>query len=216
MKGKSFGCNQPTPNKINAFLQAGYDLSRATRYLIQNSERFGIDTTKIIIMGSSAGAETVLHAAYWDAVKKDKDETFLSNEFKYAGVIGMAGAVTTLDLITKENAIPTQLFHGTCDKLVPYESAAHHYCSVESPGFLILHGSYSIYNHLVELKKPCYLITTCNGGHELAGDPMAINVKEIIDFIYHDVLNSQHRQIHIVVESGKEDCPQIKSISPCD
>ncbi len=216
MKGKSFGCDQPAPNKINSFLQAGYDLSRATRYLIQNAERFGIDTSKIVILGSSAGAETVIHAAYWDAVKQDGKEVLLPENFKYAGVVSMAGAITTLDVITKENAIPTQLFHGTCDNLVPYATAAHHYCPIETPGYLILFGGYSIYNHLVNLGKPCYLVTICNGGHEWANKPLYDNVREITDFVYYDVLNSFTRQIHMIEGSDKESCSSFSSYNFCD
>lgn len=216
MKGKSFGCDQPASNKINTFLQAGYDLSRATQYFIQNASRFGIDTNKIVILGSSAGAETVIHAAYWNAVKEDGEEKFLSEEFKYAGVISMAGAISTLDIITKENAIPTQLFHGTCDNLVPYATAAHHYCPLESPGFLILNGSYSIYNHLVKLGKPCYLQTACNGGHEWAGEPLTVNIDEITDFVFYDVLHVSKRQIHIIIGTEKEPCEAYDAYNFCE
>lgn len=216
MKGKSFGCDQPASNKVDAFLQAGYDLSRATRYFIQNASRFGIDPNKIVILGSSAGAETVIHAAYWDAVKQDGEEMFLPEEFQYAGVISMAGAISILDIITKENAIPTQLFHGTCDNLVPYASAAHHYCPLNSPGFLVLHGSYSIYNHLVELGKPCYLQTACNGGHEWAGEPLTVNLDEITDFVYYDVLKDFKRQIHLIIDTGKKPCPSYDAYNFCE
>jgi hypothetical protein len=108
---------------------------------------------KIILAGSSAGAEAVLHAAYWTAndLIDLPEQPALPEDFKYGGVISMAGALVDTNLITKENAIPTLLFHGTCDNLVPFGTAPHHYCDESDKGYLMLHGANSIAKRLHHL-----------------------------------------------------------------
>jgi para-nitrobenzyl esterase len=207
MKGKSFGCEQPASNKISTFLSSGRDISRAVDFLIHHRLKWNIDTNKIVIAGSSAGAEAVLHAAFWQQTRQDSTGSILSTDFRYAGVISMAGAITDLNLITEKTAIPVQCFHGTCDNLVPYATAAHHYCPMEKPGYLVLHGAKSIADRLQFLGKPFYLFTACKGRHEWASKPMISNREEITDFLYNDVMLNQTRQIHLIYETGKEKCP---------
>lgn len=208
MKGQSFGCDQPAPNKIKTFRLAGQDISRAVRYMIQHRSEWSIDTSAIVIAGSSAGAEAVLHAAFWDKTREDSSGYILFQDFRYAGVISMAGAIISQDLINSTSAIPVQLFHGTCDNLVPYGSAPHHYCPADQPGYLMLHGAKSIADKLLELGEPYYLYTACNGGHEWASKPLTQNINEITDFLYLDVLNKHKRQIHIVNEKDNKPCPE--------
>ncbi len=141
MEGKSFGCDGILSEKVRAIQIAASQLWLATAYLNKYSGQFNIDTTRIFIAGSSAGAETVLHAAHWDREQMQCFEQALSPGFKYAGIISGAGAIMDLNLITPENKIPTMLFHGDADKLVPYGTAAHHYCPPNSSGWLMLFGS---------------------------------------------------------------------------
>ncbi len=49
-----------------------------------------------------------------------------------------AGAVVNANYITKDNAIPAVLFHGTEDDLVPFGTAPHHFCDPSKPGYIIL------------------------------------------------------------------------------
>ena len=57
-KDTAFGCDCPATEKLNTFRAAVEDLQDATYFLIENREQFGIDPQRIIIAGSSAGAET--------------------------------------------------------------------------------------------------------------------------------------------------------------
>ncbi|WKN43715.1 alpha/beta hydrolase [Tunicatimonas pelagia] len=216
MKGQSFSCDQPTPNKINTFRVAGNDIARATQFLNSQSAKLGIDTTQIVLAGSSAGAEAVLHAAYWPETHIVEEGALLSENFRYAGVISMAGALVSLDWVTAESAVPTQFFHGTCDNLVPYGEAPHHYCSVGEPGYMPLYGAEAIAGKLRELGKPYYLYTVCRGRHEWAGRPLANNVAEITDFLYHDVLHQQKRQLHTIHASAGDDCPDYPKFNYCE
>lgn len=215
MMGQSFGCDQPAPEKIRTFRLTGQDVARATRFLIDRPTEFGIDPAQVVLAGSSAGAEAVLHAAYWPATRTVNNERLLPPDFRYAGVISMAGALVSLDWVTAESAIPTQFFHGTCDQLVPYGDAPHHYCSVGAPGYLPLYGAEAIVNKLRELGKPYYLYTVCQGGHEWASKPKTDNVAAITDFLYHDVLGGKQRQIHLINSSDQEACPGYPAFPYC-
>lgn len=188
MKKKGFGCNTKTKDKIEAFDTAAEDISHAVKYIIKNDAIFNINEEKIVISGTSAGAEAVLHLVYV------YDNKILPKKFKFAGVIGMAGAIISLDQIGKEKAIPTQLFHGTNDNLVPYHIAAHHYCTPESKGYMMLYGSRAIADRLKGLGKSYFLFSVNGGTHSWSGIPMYRCIMEVTDFLYNDVLNDGKRQ----------------------
>lgn len=198
----AFGCDCPAVDKLNTFNEAVEDLQDATFFMIKNREKMGIDPQKIIISGSSAGAETVLNAAYQPPYCYGLD----SGPVSYAAVISMAGAVPDTSRIYKESAIPSLLFHGTCDNLVPYASASHHYCKESQPGYLVLHGSYTIAEKLKKLETPYWLYTYCNAAHEIAGKPMTANFNEIVDFCYSYVVNKGTEQKSTVIKSENKSC----------
>ena len=216
MQGKSFDCDQPAPNKIETFRLTGQDVARATRFLVDRADTFGIEPTRVVLLGSSAGAEAILHTAYWPATRVADGQALLPPNFRYAGAISLAGALVSLDWVTADSAIPTQFFHGTCDNLVPYGAAPHHYCDAAEPGYMPLYGAEAIAEKLRALGKPYYLYTVCQGGHEWAGKPLSSNVNEITDFLYHDVLGQKRRQTHRVTSSEQEACPDYPGFVYCD
>jgi len=209
MKGQSFGCNQPAKLKMSVFKQTALEISKATQHLLNQVGQLNIDPNKIILSGSSAGAEAVLHAAFWPEANK-----LVANGFKYGGLISMAGAIYDLDLINEETAIPMQFFHGTCDNLVPYGTEPHHYCKETDSGYLLLHGAGSIVGKLKDLDKGFNLTTGCNGNHSWAGKPFKNFRSEIADFIYHDVVLGEFRQYHrIIIDS--DTCRYTKTPDVC-
>ncbi|MFH0758650.1 MAG: alpha/beta hydrolase [Bacteroidota bacterium] len=183
MKGKSFGCDGILSEKIRAIQIAASQLWHATSFLTGQSDRLHIDTTRIFIAGSSAGAETVLHAAYWDRDRMQLFGRALSPGFRYAGVISGAGAIMDLNLINPGNMVPTMLFHGDADPLVPYDVASHHYCPPDAPGWLMLFGSHAIARHLQDLGGSCQLITFPGGNHSYAGAFFYQDQQPVGDFI---------------------------------
>ncbi|WP_234859081.1 alpha/beta hydrolase [Aquimarina aquimarini] len=183
MKGIGFGCDTKTPKKIAAINSASHDVNIAIKYILDHNATFNIDPNKVIIAGGSAGAEAVLNMAY-----TYQDDT-LPADFKYAGVISLAGAVTSIDNIKYDTAIPTQLFHGTGDILVPYGIAPHHYCDSNNKGHLLLYGSDPIAKRLKGLGTPYYFYTIIGGTHSWAELPMVRCFDEVIDFLYHDIIN---------------------------
>lgn len=193
MKQKGFGCNTNSVDKIRAFDTTSEDISYAIQYIIKKNKKFKINSNQIILSGSSAGAEAILHLAYV------YDNKVLPKKFKFSGIISMSGAITSINNITQKTAIPTQLFHGILDNLVPYDSAPHHFCNTNDIGYLPLYGSKSIANRLESLQRTYYLYSIEKGDHSWNSRPMHQCRKEILDFLYFDVLQQKNRQTSISI-----------------
>lgn len=203
-KGKNFGCEGALPTKIKSFQFGANDLWLATSYFIKNSKKHNIDADKIFVAGSSAGAETVLHGAFWDFKTMNLyAKNTLPKDFKYAGLVSGAGAIMDLNLITKKNLIPIMFFHGSADVTVPYATAAHHYCKTNASNWLMLFGSNSIYNHALSLDGSASLYTYCGGGHEYSGTLFEKDQFYILNFL-NDVLVGKKVQNHTVFKTGKK------------
>jgi acetyl esterase/lipase len=189
MKGIGYGCDVEASKKVAAIDSASFDVTQAIKYMISNKNMLHIDPNKIILAGASTGAYTVLNMAY---VYKD---TTLLKGFKYAGVISMAGALTTLEKINERTAIPTLLFHGTGDVWVPYELGPHSYCGSRDPGYFMLYGSATIARRLKGLGSSYYLFTANGGSHYWAFKPLTSSLHIFLDFLYYDIINNdQPRQ----------------------
>jgi acetyl esterase/lipase len=201
-----FGCDCPAIDKLNTFHAAVEDLQDATFFLTQRRESLGIDPQLIILAGSSAGAETVLNTGFQPPMCYGLD----SGPVSYAGLISMAGAIPDTARIFPESAIPSLLFHGTCDELVPYGTDSHRHCKPGQPGFLTLHGAYTIARRLDQLKVPCWLHTTCGGGHEMAGTPMTQYFDVITRFCYDYILHKNGETRYTVIPGDPNKCPYEK------
>jgi len=206
-----FGCDCPAVDKQNTFNEAVEDLQDATFFMIQQRNKMGIDPQKIIVSGSSAGAETALNTAYKPPYCYDLD----SGPVSYAGVISMAGAIPDTSRIYKESAVPSLLFHGTCDNMVPYATAPHRYCKKGEPGYFILHGSYTIAEKLKKIGTPYWLYTYCNASHEIANQPMLANFNEIIDFCYSYIVNKGKEQKSTITKTDNKAC-EYQSFDFCN
>lgn len=209
-KPENFGCNCSATEKLNTFNAAVEDLQDATFFLIENRDQFAINPQQIILIGSSAGAETALNAAYQPPYCYGLD----SGPVSYAGVISLAGAIPDTTVIYDESALPSLLFHGTDDPLVPYGTAPHHYCDKTDPGYLILHGANSIAKKLDKLETPYWLHTTCGMGHEMANIPLVKYFNEIMEFCYSFVIRNNGDQRHTIIE-GTQNKNKFKNYNFC-
>lgn len=168
-KGIGFGCETRQEDKIMAMRLAASELWEATAFLLGKADEFHFDPSNVFIAGSSAGAETTLHAAYLDRALMSLHGNSLPADFRYKGMISGAGAIIDYNLITKENAIPTLFFHGNIDNVVPYGTASHHYCGPETVGWMMLFGSKSLYHHMKDLNMSAQLQSFVGGRHEFSG-----------------------------------------------
>lgn len=207
---EGLGCNCPSTVKLNTFNAAVEDLQDATFYLIENRHEFGINPQQIVLAGSSAGAETALMTAYQPPYCYGLD----SGPVSFAGVISMAGAVTDTTSIYDESAVPSLLFHGTDDSMVPYGSAPHHYCSDDKPGYLIMHGPHTIAQKLNTLEVPCWLHTTCGGNHELHSIPFTEYFDVITEFCHDFIVQREGDFRHTIIE-GKQN-PKYPTFNFCE
>ncbi|MEM8583009.1 MAG: alpha/beta hydrolase [Bacteroidota bacterium] len=198
MRNRDFSCGGVTSEKIRAIRTAVYDTWLATSFLLERSELLGIQKDQIFLGGASAGAETILHAPYWVDVLVEEYGQQLPDDFEYAGLIGGAGAIVDINLISEKNHIPSLLFHGDMDPLVPYGIAAHHYCPPTASGWLMLFGSNAIFEHLESLSGTVKLISHIGAGHEIAGYYFNGSAREqVYDFIER-VLEGEQFVSHLV------------------
>ena len=139
----------------NAISMAVSDLYSATNWLLEHAEELYIDPSLIMISGSSAGAITVLQADYWKRNNHPATDT-LPHEFRYAGVISFAGGIFSTDGVPsyKVPPAPTLFFHGSADKLVPYDKTRFFHIG--------MFGSKAIANKFRQEKHP-YLFFSMEG-----------------------------------------------------
>lgn len=171
----------------NAVNIAVEDMYSATNYLIANAKEWNIDTSKIMISGSSAGAITALQAE-WLRDKGAELAKVLPEDFRYAGVVSCAGALFSTKGKPKfsGSAAPMLLFHGTSDSNVPYNKA-----SVMGIGF---YGSKYIAKNLTKEDGAYYFYSAEYVDHELAGTPLFEQCDLIMQFIIDYVLEGERLQ----------------------
>ncbi|BFP42493.1 alpha/beta hydrolase [Flavobacteriaceae bacterium GF1] len=196
-KGKGFGCDCPSVEKVETFKQASQDVARAVNFLDERGDELGIDPKKMVLVGSSAGAEAVLNTVFMRYHHDFKGISFPKERF--AGVVSFAGAVLHIDYITQETAVPTLLYHGKMDGLVPYGAAPHHYCDSRSEGYLILGGSQAIAERLRQLDMSYTLMYDPKGNHDWANLAYA-RTDEVSEFIKEVILDGVFTQSKIRLE----------------
>lgn len=194
-KGKSFGCDFEASGKMETFKLAAEDFMDAVNFMVKNQEEYGIDPSKIIVGGSSAGAEGVLNAVYNERLMFEDLSKF--ENFNIAGVFSLAGAIVDAKYITEENAIPGVFFHGMEDNLVPYATGPHHWCDRDQPGYIMLDGSKTITERLKDLNSSYMLYSFKGGKHEHSGMPFDY-FPEIFAFFNSVFLQGEKRQIEIL------------------
>ncbi|MCY1719863.1 T9SS type A sorting domain-containing protein [Prolixibacteraceae bacterium Z1-6] len=120
-------------NGARAVYRAVQDSRAAIRFLKHRADDFGIDTSKIYMMGSSAGGFVALHNLYMDKPEEIPEQALYTptlGELNKVGVHGygsranaivsMWGALQTPELIEDEQA-PALLVHGEKDSVVYFK-----------------------------------------------------------------------------------------------
>lgn len=168
LKDSSFSCNTPTPVKLKAIRLAVEDAADASKYVISNAASLQVDINKLFIAGSSAGAETILQLLYNPYASSDPARFDFFKQQRFKGALVFAGALIDINTMRKDNYVPTLLMHGTKDQLVPFGTAAHHFCNGNAAGWLMMFGAKTIYEQAKAWSKPVVLYSYVGKGHEVS------------------------------------------------
>lgn len=178
----------------NAVTIAVEDIYAATNYVCDNAQEWGVDTSMIMLSGSSAGAISVVQAE-WMRCNGDERAAVLPDGFRYAGIVSCAGAIFSIDGRPRFDSMPApmMLFHGTSDSNVPYDHA-----SMFGVGF---YGSAYIVKQLDKLDASYWFYSAEYVDHTLAGTPLIDQCDLIMQFIRDFVYEGRRMRIRTDVEN---------------
>lgn len=118
---------------IGAVGEAREDAQTAVRFLRSQAASYGIDTTRIAIGGTSAGAITALNVGYTPESPGTGDHQGFSSSV--GAVQSLSGSMLASGPIDAGDA-PALLFHGTADNAVPYSWAVTTTDQAEAAGLV--------------------------------------------------------------------------------
>lgn len=178
---------------FEAMYRAVQDAKSAVRFFRKNAEQYGIDTSKIYVIGGSAGGMTVLQMAYldqnevpskYDTKKLGTLEGTSGNagySSKVHGVINCWGAMIDYKWINKGD-VPLFNIHGTGDLTVPFDDSYNYH------GFA--YGSKILYERALSLGIPTGLRLFDKAGHPpINKENSPIALQDITDWMYERVQN---------------------------
>lgn len=152
-------------------LRAGYlgaqDLCTALRFLKGHSTDYGIDTTRVFLLGNSAGSVIILHALFLDEHERPietREPTDLGPmptdvARGVTGAVAQWGCVFSPQIIDSTSQTPICLIHGTSDRIVPYNVG--HSLTIRS--FPRVYGSKAIADRFNSLRMSNYELHTFVG-----------------------------------------------------
>ena len=191
---EGFGCDLPKNEKLMIFKEASFDVLNALNYVQTNQKELKLSINKLILGGSSAGAETILNVYYL------RDLWFGNqfNQVKIDGLVSYAGAIVDDRFVTKSNILPTVYVHGLSDDVVPPNNAPHRSCLDNQPGFFPLAGSQTLVSLNKKYKQSSLSIFSKSGKHEWSGLKKEY-LNQIFEFINQSVINSDkiNKQIRV-------------------
>ncbi|HRH51033.1 MAG TPA: alpha/beta hydrolase [Panacibacter sp.] len=165
-KGNGNDCESDTLGRSEATYRAMQDAHSCMRFLVAHADEYNIDTSKLFIGGSSAGADLSMQFAYVNdsiastqayvpAYQKlgplESTGNTLTNTFSIKGIICMWGAIKNDKWIdTSYRAIPTIIFKGALDDGLP-DSMGHFKGCVN---YEILYAGVGIYARMLNQRVP--------------------------------------------------------------
>jgi predicted esterase len=188
-----FNCNLPFNEALKIYSNAQEDVLESISYILRGN--FKIDTKKIILFGTSAGAETLLNITYNKQLLGKRSKIY--KNISIAGIISISGALLNSNVINKSNAVPSVFYHGSEDKLIPYYQGAHRSCSPLDKGYFVMDGSKKIVEKLESLQKNFMFYGYKNKGHNILNLPSE-DFKEAFIFIRNVVFDGSFYQMSLV------------------
>ena len=178
------------------------DLFSATNFILDNADQFGVRPDNIVISGSSAGAITVMQAEY-EIANNTAWASVLPAGFNYAGVMSFSGAILSREgkVDFEKDPCPTLMFHGTSDKLVPYNQI-----KVFNLGFF---GAGKLIERFKKYGLNYNMYHFIDYGHEIAGS-MDTTLDLQIKFLETNIMQKKMR----IVEAWIDDPDVYKGSGP--
>ena len=175
---KEYGYS-PAPPEIRekATDMALDDVTDAMAYVLAHAEEWGVDPTKIMVSGSSAGGLTTLRAIY-DICNDGPFSVKFPSGWMPAGYIGYAGGLSLKEkeLTWPKKPCPMLFFHGTDDTSVPYEIRPGEYFTYFGPLYIT--------RQLHEMGVPFWLYSEIGADHVMSYKPFSgYNTHEIQTFV---------------------------------
>lgn len=134
--------------------KAVQDARAAIKYIFENAEKFGVDTSNVFLVGTSAGAITALQSVYLgdDEVPKNLSEEYgkLEKRENIKGVISLSGAIYDLSYLEGDEKTPLMIVHGKDDQIVPFDKGFYLGLKKLTPVF----GGKAIYDEAVKQTIP--------------------------------------------------------------
>jgi predicted peptidase len=187
----NFNCDYPAKKALKVYSNAKNDILDALLFLTNYKTDFKIDTSKIILFGSSAGAETVLNIAYNKSILNKYKNINIS------AIISISGAMLNSNLIEKNNAIPSVFFHGVNDKIVPYYTGSHNYCSKTEHGYFKMDGSKKISDKLESYNTSFMMYSYKNEGHDMS-NILHKDFQDSFLFLNKVIFNNENYQVKLI------------------
>lgn len=168
------------------------DLISATEFILDNKKELKINPQRIVLMGSSAGAITVLHA---DNELSNRSEMVknLPDNFHYAAVVSFAGAILSTKGRPKYavKPAPTLFYHGTKDKTVIYNKR-----TLFRKG---MYGSKPLAKIFKKKSYPFMFVSYKDIKHKVSSFTRFEAQDQICDFIDKAVTGNYHNEINIMI-----------------
>jgi len=153
------------------------DLTDAIAFVLSHSKEWAVDTKKVMLSGSSAGAVTTLHAIY-DICNQGKYSKKFPEDFMPAGYIAYAGAMISeaTDLKWNKKPCPMMFFHGSGDMVVPMSKRNVNKLTIFGPDYIL--------DQLHQMEVPNWLYIEEGADHVISYKPFTgYNTAEIQTFI---------------------------------
>ena len=164
---------------IRGAFRAAQDVSSAIRFFKAHSEEYRIDTSRMYLLGNSAGSIAILCELFMDEDERPAEtfeepaigplhsegfEEYANFSPSVTAAVPQWGGVMDLDVIDVEEFVPICMLHGTDDNIVPYDSG---YCFTDLlPVAPYMYGSHAIASQLDEIGITDYEFHSFEGeGH---------------------------------------------------
>lgn len=191
-----------------AIYMAAEDAISALAFIIDNPE-IKINRDLIVMVGSSAGAITVLQTDY-AMCNGFLNSNIIPDDFHVAGVVPYAGAIFSHEGKVQyriHKPAPTMFLHGTADKLVNYNQL-----KLFNVG---LFGTNKLVDRFEKFDYPYYVRRYEDYGHSVATFCLA-TIDELKWFCKHYVVDKEQLQIDEVYVNKSADRPSWDNSTPED